>query len=220
MKFKERFSTERLKERDEKRRKGGRFNRVGAYIIDHFIQGAVSSIVVTLVWMVFFFTKQVPQTDAVNVYALPLFFQFPTILLLIFSGFFYQVLLPFFFLDGQTFGKRLIGLKVVKVDESKAGFTNYVLRYLAMMVEGFPNFSFIGQINVLAYTYLTGNAQAPWVNQVFGGIFALSVLWALIQKERRSLHDYVGGTKVIPVTPHDMVDYNRPISKDIDLSNI
>lgn len=220
MKFKEHFTTEKLKERDEKRRKGGRFNRVGAYIIDHFIQGALSSLLVTIIWMVFFFSKQVPQTDAVNVYALPLFFQFPTIVLMIILGFFYQVILPFFFLDGQTIGKRLIGLKVVKLDESKAGLGNYVLRYLGMMAEGFPNFSFIGQINVLVYTYLSGNSQPEWVNQVFGAIFALSVIWALIQSQRRSLHDYIGGTKVIPVTPHDLVDYNRPISKDIDLSNI
>lgn len=220
MKFKEHFTTEKLKARDEKRRKGGRFNRVGAYIIDHFIQGALSSLLVTVIWMVFFFSKQVPQTDAVNVYALPLFFQFPTIVLMIILGFFYQVILPFFFLDGQTIGKRLIGLKVVKLDESKAGLGNYVLRYLGMMAEGFPNFSFIGQINVLVYTYLSGNSQPEWVNQVFGGIFAVSVVWALIQSQRRSLHDYIGGTKVIPVTPHDLVDYNRPISKDIDLSNI
>lgn len=52
MKLKERFSTERLKVRAEKRRIGGRANRFAAFGIDHFIQLFAVNILILVMWLI------------------------------------------------------------------------------------------------------------------------------------------------------------------------
>lgn len=220
MKLKERFSVERLKEKDEKRRKGGRFNRVGAYIIDHFIQVVVENLFILLVWLILLIFKQVSAGGDINIAVLPVDFQIPTMVSLVLLAIGYQVLVPLYLWEGQTYGKRLIGLKIVRMDGSKATLQNYLRRIVGILIEGFPVTSFLGGVSFLLYYQLIGEASANQVQTIMGYIFAASVFWALFQKERRSFHDYIAGTKVVSTVAHDLVDYSRPIAADIDLSNI
>lgn len=220
MKLKEHFSLEKLKARDEKRQKSGRFNRMGAYIIDHFIQVIAENIFILVVWLILLALGQVSSGGDINIAVLPKNLQVPTIGLLVLMAIAYQTIVPLYILDGQTWGKRLIGLKIVRTDGSKATPINYLLRTLGILIEGFPVFSFLGGVSYLFYYQLLGEVNANQIQTILMYIFGVSVVWALFQKDRRAFHDYLAGTKVILVKSHDLVDYSRPISKDIDLSNL
>lgn len=220
MKLKERFSTERLKARDEKRRKGGRANRFAAFTLDHFIQLFSINLLILLVWLLMWALGKVASGGDINLYTLPAAMQIPTIFLMLAIPFFYQVILPLYILDGQSYGKRLIGLKIVANDGEKASLKNYLLRFVGMMVEGHPNFSITGTVIYFLYAQFFNVDMSKQIGVILGYIFAASIIIALFQKDRRSIHDYIGNTKVIPVTPKDLTDYSRKIDPSIDLSNI
>ena len=219
MNLKKFLALDNLKEREEKRRKGGRFNRMGAYFIDHFIQVIVENLLILFVWMAVYFMGLVPGGTDINIAVLPKAIQIPTILAIIGIAVFYQIFFPLYIHEGQTYGKRLIGLKIVRADDSKAGLLNYSLRFVGMILEGFPFVSFTGAVRYLFYFQYLGESLSITIGQAMGVVFTASVLYALFQKERRSFHDLLAGTKVIPVESVDLTDYSR-VRKDIDISNI
>lgn len=220
MKLKERFTTERLKERAEKRRIGGRANRFAAFGIDHFIQLFAVNILILVMWLIMLGFGKVVSGGDINLYTLPTFMQIPTIILMIAVPFFYQVILPCYFIEGQSFGKRLIGLKIVQTNDEKATLKNYILRFIGMMLEGHPNFSITGTVVYFLYAQYLTPETSKTIGMILGYIFAASIIIALFQRNRRSIHDFIGNTKVIPVTPKDLTDYSRAKDIKVDVSNM
>ena len=49
-------------------------------------------------------------------------------------------------MEGQTIGKRIMKIKVIKIDGYQAGFGDYLIRWLLRIVEVTPPLSFIGVI--------------------------------------------------------------------------
>jgi uncharacterized RDD family membrane protein YckC len=49
-------------------------------------------------------------------------------------------------MEGQTIGKRIMKIKVIKIDGYQAGFGDYIIRWLLRVVEVLPPLSFIGLI--------------------------------------------------------------------------
>jgi len=95
--------------------------------------------------------------------------------------------------DGQTIGKRLEGVRVVRNDGSPAGFLSAVfLRSWAL-----PFATFVADGAAYATDGLLGLALTG-----VSGLFNLA-LWAdvclILLPQRRALHDYLAGTKVIDV---------------------
>lgn len=219
MKLKERFSVERLREKADKRNRSGRFNRIGAYLIDHLIQVASENILILIFWLIFWGLGQVTPGGDINLAILPKAFQLPIILFILALTIGYHVFVPMVVLEDQTYGKRLIGLKIVRNDGSKPTLSNYLLRLLGMLLEGNAYVSFIGGVAYLFYFQFIPQ-YAETINTILGYSFGLSVLIGFFHPERRAIHDFIAGTKVVYTTPHDLVDYSRPISSDIDLSNI
>ena len=80
---------------------------------------------------------------------------------------------------GQTVGKRLLGIRIVKyTDDSAPGFVGaFIMRAL---IPGF-----IGAI--------------PWV----GGLFSLVDICFIFRDDRRCIHDLIAGTKVVTGQPTD-----------------
>ena len=191
------FNIERLEERERKRNTSGRFNRFGAYFLDHYLQILLSSIPVFILWAInnksIFSSEQLANIDS-----LPISWQLPTFLLVIFIMMAYNILLPYYLYEGQTLGKKLIGIKIVKANGEKASLLNYIVRYVAIMVlEANTYFSAIG--GVLIYFLNKQYDFAMQWNNIVAIIFVLSALLAVFHKERRSLHDFISGTKVINV---------------------
>ncbi|MFL9845757.1 RDD family protein [Flavobacterium rhizosphaerae] len=58
---------------------------------------------------------------------------------------FYALLLETF-LDGQTIGKKVMKIKVIKIDGYQAGFSDYLVRWLFRIVEVTPPMSIVGII--------------------------------------------------------------------------
>lgn len=220
MKLKEQFSVEKLKAREEKRNRSGRFNRMGAYVLDHLVMVFVENIALLAIWLVLLALGQVTAGGDINLNRLPEAFQIPTIIFIILLGIAYQVIVPRYFLNGQTFGKKLIGLKIVQANGEDATILHYLRRMLGIFLEGNPYVSFYGGVMYLLYFQYLGESTSELISNGMGYLFALSVLIGFFHKERRSLHDLIGGTKIVYVGTYDLADYNRPISKDIDLSNI
>lgn len=52
-------------------------------------------------------------------------------------------------LEGQTVGKRIMKVKVIKIDGYQAGFSDYVIRWIFRVVEVIPPLSFVGLIAMI-----------------------------------------------------------------------
>jgi len=61
---------------------------------------------------------------------------------------FYSITFESFF-DGQTLGKRLLKIKVVKIDGYQAGFGDYLIRWLFRLVDIVFSFGTVGFISVV-----------------------------------------------------------------------
>lgn len=98
------------------------------------------------------------------------------------------------FTNGQTLGKKLFKLAVVKVDNSKCTFINYLIRSIIMY-----NVVFI-IINMILSSTLSLNDFISSTNVVgmISNIIQYATLFMIIMRtDGRGLHDLAAGTKVI-----------------------
>lgn len=132
--------------------------RIGAYFLDFIIKIAY----VIVIWLIFFYWLNI-DTLMVNLdnwsrISIVLFLYFPVII--------YSVTLESIF-EGQTIGKKLTKIKVVKIDGYQAGFGDYLMRWFFRLVD------------IL----------------IFSGIIALIAV--ISSKKSQRLGDMVAGTSVI-----------------------
>jgi uncharacterized RDD family membrane protein YckC len=85
----------------------------------------------------------------------------------------YFVLVPVFWY-GYTVGKKLLGVRIVKTDNTNVTLLTMILRYI---------------VGGLIYAFS------------FGLAFIASVLMVIFRKDKRSVHDFVAGTYVTRNTP-------------------
>ena len=52
-------------------------------------------------------------------------------------------------MEGQSIGKRIVKIKVIKIDGYQAGFGDYLIRWILRIIEVTPPFSFIGLISMI-----------------------------------------------------------------------
>lgn len=199
------FNLDRLEERERKRNTSGRFNRFGAYFLDHYLQILISSIPVFLIWIIA--NRSLGSNEQIaNIDTLPSTWQLPAIIMVVLIMMAYNTILPYYIYEGQTFGKKLIGIKIVKANGEKASLLNYIVRFLAIMfLEANTYFSAIG--GVLFYFLAKQFDFAMQWNNIVAVIFVLSAILAAFHKERRSIHDFISGTKVINVKEYKDVEF-------------
>jgi uncharacterized RDD family membrane protein YckC len=199
------FNLDRLEERERKRNASGRFNRFGAYFLDHYLQILISSIPVFILWIIA--NQSIGSNEQIaNIDTLPATWQVPAVILVVLIMMAYNIVLPYYVYEGQTFGKKLIGIKIVKKNGEKASLLNYFIRYLSIMVlEANTYFSAIG--GVLFYFLAKQFEFAMDWNNALAIIFVLSAILASLNKERRSIHDFISGTKVINVKETKDVEF-------------
>ena len=194
--FKEFMSLEKIKERELKRAVSGRFNRFGAYFLDYYIQSIFVNVGVLIVWASVYRSfggvYNPPNADS-----LPPAIRLATLLFMLVAMFGYNVIFPMYY-KGQTFGKRIIGIRIVRMDGSPATFKNYFLRFIGtFLFEGNTYFNFFGGI-----FFLIINDYVPfallWNNVLLAGFFLSSFL-ASVTPERRAIHDFIAGTRVMNV---------------------
>jgi hypothetical protein len=75
--------------------------------------------------------------------------------------FLFYTLLSETFMDGQTIGKKMMKIKVVKIDGFQAGFSDYIIRWIFTLIDYFTGF-FVGTISMFLtkHTQRTGDLAA------------------------------------------------------------
>jgi uncharacterized RDD family membrane protein YckC len=195
--IKELMSLERLRARDQKRMISGRFDRFGAYFLDYYIQSIFVNVTVLIVWVSvngsFGGVYNPPNLDS-----LPPTLRLTLLILMMLALVMYNILFPLFVWEGQTIGKRIIGIKIIRIDGSKATLKDYVIRFVSFIVlQGNTYFNFFGGLFFLLIYEVVPFAY-EWNLVLFGG-FALSAAYALFHPERRAFHDLLAGTRVMNV---------------------
>ena len=191
------FDLDKLEEKERKRNTSGRFNRFGAFFLDFNVERIVNSIIVLIVWLLVY-RNTGDYNTMINIDGLPVNIQYLTLVILLLFTLFYNIYIPMYLYEGQTLGKKAIGIKIVKANGEKATLINYILRYLTMLV--IEGNSYVVTFSGVAFFFINSfYDQAKLVNDILFGVFALSAIIAFFHKDRRAIHDFIGGTKVINI---------------------
>ncbi|OOV20653.1 RDD family protein [Flavobacterium sp. LM4] len=100
--------------------------RIGSYFIDLIIKIAYCLVVYGIFFHWLNLEKKFPNLDEWSVMTILLVFYFPVMI--------YSITLESVF-EGQTIGKRLNKIKVVKIDGYQAGFGDYLMRWFFRLVD-------------------------------------------------------------------------------------
>lgn len=108
----------------------------------------------------------------------------------------YFVLLPLLW-HGQTLGKRLMKIQVVSANKEKLTVMNYLIRNIILNGLGY-------MILVLLFLYILPNKMYFVIESIFSfiqiALVIISIFMVLYRKDKRGLHDILGGTKVVSMS--------------------
>lgn len=108
----------------------------------------------------------------------------------------YFVLLPLLW-HGQTLGKRLMKIQIVSASKEKLTIMNYLIRNIILNGLGY-------MILILLFLYILPNKMYFVIESIFSfiqiALVIISVFMVLYRKDKRGLHDILGGTKVVSMS--------------------
>jgi uncharacterized RDD family membrane protein YckC len=117
---------------------------VGERILAFFLDNLVKIAYIIVVYYIFFYylgiNRLMESMDKWSSASIQIFFYFPVM--------FYSLLLESFF-EGQTIGKRLLKMKVVKIDGYQASFGDYLMRWVFRIIDVNFSFGIVGLVAVV-----------------------------------------------------------------------
>lgn len=117
---------------------------VGERILAFFLDNLVKIAYIIVVYYIFFYylgiNRLMESMDRWSSASIQIFFYFPVM--------FYSLLLESFF-EGQTIGKRLLKMKVVKIDGYQASFGDYLMRWVFRIIDVNFSFGIVGLVAVV-----------------------------------------------------------------------
>lgn len=122
---------------------------------------------------------------------------------------------PLFFGNGQTVGKKVFGLGIVRVD----GVRTTPLQMFVRTVLG--KFTIETMIPVYVVLMFLFNVTGLYGTLFLGGLLVAQILIMAINSNNSLIHDLLAGTVVVDVasqmifrTPQDLVDYKKKLSRE------
>lgn len=117
---------------------------VGERILAFFLDNLVKIAYIIVVYYIFFYylgiNRLMETMDRWSSASIQIFFYFPVM--------FYSLILESFF-EGQTIGKRLLKMKVVKIDGYQASFGDYLMRWVFRIIDVNFSFGIVGLVAVV-----------------------------------------------------------------------
>lgn len=114
--------------------------RILAFLTDIIIQIAYAIMIIYGIFYLLNFGKLMQNWDDWSRAAVIILFFTPII--------FYSILLESIF-EGQTLGKRLLKIKVVKIDGYQASFGDYLIRWLFRLIDIFSNSGILALVSIV-----------------------------------------------------------------------
>lgn len=177
----------------------GYSKRFTAYLIDWFLGALVMMFPMCLIWM--FNTHDMENMASLNIWMLKdtLSVQMAIIagcISIVFSILYY-VFIPYKVYPGQTIGKRIMGLKIVSMDDKEVSLRTLLVRQVLgfMIVEGtFYNVTTLirNLLSILTGLNLTGFLMYQELI-----VSVLSVAICMFSNSHRMIHDRMAYTKVV-----------------------
>lgn len=97
---------------------------------------------------------------------------------------------------GQSIGKKVIGLKIVSVDDSDVSSNSLLIRYLLMESIGTTIISMCLIFVIKDFYYILCDSILSFLQFL---VVIISVFMVIYRRDKRSLPDLIAGTKVIEV---------------------
>ncbi|UJF30559.1 RDD family protein [Kaistella sp. 97-N-M2] len=114
--------------------------RIGAFAIDLLIKGAYILVIYFLFFRILNLGSILHGLDNWSVMAVYIILTVPIHI---------YTLVSESLMEGQTFGKRMLKIKVVKIDGFQAGFGDYLMRWFFRLVDVFSNSGVVGLISMI-----------------------------------------------------------------------
>ncbi|MGG7036982.1 MAG: RDD family protein [Flavobacterium sp.] len=134
--------------------------RIGAYFIDLLIKGSYLILVFYVLFDLIGFGAYVEKLDRWSDMAVRMVFFLPIA--------FYSLVLESL-LEGQTLGKKLVKIKVVKIDGYQASFGDYLIRWLFRLIDIEPSSGVIGLISMVV------NSKTQRLGDISAGTAVISL---------------------------------------------
>lgn len=110
-------------------------------------------------------------------------------------GIVYFIVFPLYN-GGQSIGKKVIGLKIVSVDDSDVSSNSLLIRYLLMESIGTTIISMCLIFVIKDFYYILCDSILSFLQFL---VVIISVFMVIYRRDKRSLPDLIAGTKVIEV---------------------
>ena len=115
-------------------------DRILAFVIDMLIKGAYLLVLFLVFFKLFNFGVIIDSLDNWSAMAIIIIITFPIYI---------YTLVCESMMEGQTFGKKITNIKVVKIDGFQASFGDYLMRWFFRLIDVFSNSGVVGLISMI-----------------------------------------------------------------------
>lgn len=189
MKSKRRLSKQEIKKKYDE--SAGNFKRLVAYVIDWYVTSLFVMAPVALLYSI----ETGKKALAIDISLLSLPYACVSFVIGLVLSIYYLVYSPL--KTGQTLGKRAMSIKIVKMNGNDIDLKTMVIRQIVgiVLIEGvmFTVSTYFHEIVAMLIRIPYSN----YIAYVFTAVLVVSIIIAIIKPEKRMIHDYLAGTKVI-----------------------
>ena len=115
-----------------------------------------------------------------------------------------------YYMNGQTFGKKIMKIQVVSANSKKLTMNNYLIR--SLLVDSI----LMNAISIIAILFLEKSSYLKVydaTSTIFGAIYVVIFAMILFRQDGRGLHDLLANTKVISLNDKKVLN-EEPIKEE------